>query len=1067
MGRALVTLLLALVAASGHTQTDASKGAGSLGSRGMDREGGSCAAEKTVIRRLGSMLLRSEKQQALSEKRLGSYLVSSEKRLGIPRVNRPESGEDNGHWADVDVKRLLSPRGPRGAGKGESERRGDSGSHEQSDIVAGEGLGESARELDAAENKAWDAASLTLRKNVSAQDAFIAGFGAGASGGAIEKANQLKDAEISALKRKLDEANDRLTKASAATIKTKPRDTRVPGETYFGGGVKGEWGDGGWDGNYMPPARLCRAGQDFQDSKVLSSFCRAVPPADETWGKKRMGDMGLFQKHPELNICPDKNGNYKFKYFMLPNIATNSSSNDQKYKIFAEDHTIPTKKRNARPYATQKSGPAGLLLNEIICVGQCQVPPREATAMRPGKDQRCKCNDGMMVPFYGTGRSRKTFWDVCLIMNEIMSWGQRLLCSTLTPYGCKTCGLGFDPQNEKTWTGEKLRKKGGGSMDEKQSITNSDWVTSKKNSFGKCPRWFQKSPLDSNKLTVQDETGLLQLEGSDGSCPNPYTPLKKWKKVRGRELGDGWGTAGKLTKRAKEKAKAATTGGLSMAGDATKGGLSMAGDATKGGLSMTGGASTYALRKTLNSLITMSLKFLPCLTTANSARISRVLLSIVSKIGNQKEFVAQLKKLFVKDGAKEFFYIIPNVVSCILHLPALVKVFTEVNENFESVGMYQKVCSNLDMINPTMGIDPIKGTVIDGTRKFVERSVVTMPYAEWGDKKFYSQHLHSSFWEGRIQSLQYLPFDPSESFAAAKPKWPAACADARKGCTQKDIVKWSTEFYDLKKHPNRRQLIQVKSSVMNLYMIRAPLDWYDTFETAAAMNWDHKPTLNGHGTYTFNGFKRTKRHPWAAASTFSFAWINCVHPVCMTSAKNSPVLRRVHHHRRRGMFVVSAPMDKCPDTMEERIKKCSKQRTAWASVTPGKDGLAQYEAMKKDPSKEIVMRPPSCASRARAKFEMCNTCCCKKGMISTEITHQLIHGKQDVCGNWLATVDAVVRVTFSMLRVSNVLDKFGARCFSNVKVDNPNKGTAEPADLKVCPVGPVQDDSKCLHALEN
>jgi len=97
-----------------------------------------------------------------------------------------------------DMQRLFAPRGPGG----EDGRRSDqavtitaTGTVSKQGVAA-EGLGESARELDAAENNAWDTARLTLLKNTSAKDAFLAGFGASVRDSAMEKRKEEDEKKI-------------------------------------------------------------------------------------------------------------------------------------------------------------------------------------------------------------------------------------------------------------------------------------------------------------------------------------------------------------------------------------------------------------------------------------------------------------------------------------------------------------------------------------------------------------------------------------------------------------------------------------------------------------------------------------------------------------------------------------------------------------------------------------------------------------------------------------------------------------------------------------------------------
>ena len=72
----------------------------------------------------------------------------------------------------------------------------------------------------------------------------------------------------------------------------------------------------------------------------------------------------------------------------------------------------------------------------------------------------------------------------------------------------------------------------------------------------------------------------------------------------------------------------------------------------------------------------------------------------------------------------------------------------------------------------------------------------------------------------------------------------------------------------------------------------------------------------------------------------------------------------------------------------------------------------------------------SCITHVKVVVSRCSTCCCPQGLISTSVSHNLIYGKQTVCGTFFSIADAAVRITVSGWRTGLSLSHFHQACFT-------------------------------------
>lgn len=69
-----------------------------------------------------------------------------------------------------------------------------------------------------------------------------------------------------------------------------------------------------------------------------------------------------------------------------------------------------------------------------------------------------------------------------------------------------------------------------------------------------------------------------------------------------------------------------------------------------------------------------------------------------------------------------------------------------------------------------------------------------------------------------------------------------------------------------------------------------------------------------------------------------------------------------------------------------------------------------------------------CTSELLLTMDVCSTCCCKAGMISTGIDHRMVQGSPSQCALWFSMTDALLRVLIGLWRAAMVGAFFGKPC---------------------------------------
>lgn len=145
-----------------------------------------------------------------------------------------------------------------------------------------------------------------------------------------------------------------------------------------------------------------------------------------------------------------------------------------------------------------------------------------------------------------------------------------------------------------------------------------------------------------------------------------------------------------------------------------------------------------------------------------------------------------------------------------------------------------------------------------------------------------------------------------------------------------------------------------------------------------------------------------------------YPWINCLRPKCDSAIRfNFPECKGLP-----------------PKAPSERVKDCN-----------------------------MKIEPPSCASAIVLRLKYCNTCCCKHGVVTNQIDHDLIHGNLDNCATWFGAIDMLSRTVITFIRVSLVFRQHGQKCYNEkFKTDlpiaprrkEPCAGLKNPMEARKC-----------------
>jgi len=110
----------------------------------------------------------------------------------------------------------------------------------------------------------------------------------------------------------------------------------------------------------------------------------------------------------------------------------------------------------------------------------------------------------------------------------------------------------------------------------------------------------------------------------------------------------------------------------------------------------------------------------------------------------------------------------------------------------------------------------------------------------------------------------------------------------------------------------------------------------------------------------------------------------------------------------------------CPKGCEHHKTGEAKKKCMDSSPPSSKTGPA--------PREPNLSKP--CVAQVRVSITQCSTCCCKDGLVSTNVQNKLVVGRQTTCGGWFATMDNIVRTVASGSRWALLVHTFNGMCFA-------------------------------------
>jgi len=855
--------------------------------------------------------------------------------------------------------------------------------------------------------------------------------------------NQVLKIKLKKVEEKLakSEAKSEAKKVKAAsngtTLKTTPKTKR----RRFGNWTEpsqpgGLWT---WTGN-----RQCRA-FDFTQSVNHVDFCNYLWQGKRTQymmkgsnKRKLQKDYALVgPKYPELDIC----GNYdpdKDQVFSVPRLLSSASRNDKRYPelqcptklLRFQTDMLPIKacrerhaKNGLNNINSRMPRKSASLLNGLVCLGQCQVPPRE-------KDNGgCTCVDGKMQNYLASRKLRK---QSLVAISGIVSAALNIMhvgCKVVPPPGCPWREQYWDPQCPKSWwmnnwVGKDVRKYetdlvlryGRAKADvmmKKHYIFirgKKTWLSrafrskkarlqelltledSKKAYIGKCPKWYkEKKP--------QVASGCKLWNTFPKQVRNKYVDPKLFlKKTRPTELGSvvalqlmeqdrlksGSSAKWKMPVKMPVKMPGKPSPPSKAAGTSKDATRRRRFSALRRGVSYSAGAKeakTEVKKKAVNGGITFALALakkviekLPCFTTSTAKKLSGFVTKMVDayvhkKVNPAHFFMEHVNSKDQKGGqAMILNYLVADVSMCVIKATPYVHWYK--NLFWEPVPFGQEFCDKLNNINAFWIKE--KGGVDD-------RTVVTTTTAE------------------------LLPSWPTSKF----------------------------EFGEV-------------TGKLTLFFIKAPLTWERKWRTIPSSK--HRPS------------DPNLRLEWGGKELMNFEWIDCIHPHCNSASRFNTILSN-------GKWIKPCTSGEIQITPEWIQKNCNGRQAEKPSgmqyFAKGKEiqnilAAKQFRwrcfptnsavSIPKTSNKpgdcspaQQKLEPPTCASKVIADVRYCNTCCCKEGLADTRISHGLVWGTPENCGMWLSAMDNSIRTIFSLMRGIVVADMFGARCFNQQGFKNNNK----------------------------
>lgn len=547
-------------------------------------------------------------------------------------------------------------------------------------------------------------------------------------------------------------------------------------------------------------------------------------------------------------------------------------------------------------------------------------------------------------------------------------------------------------------------------------------------------------------------------------------------------LGEGrWGRRrskkkkGYLTKVVTKASKASgathmahRTGATGVAKGSMKA-LKMAAKAASGGgdkvSELAGQHAATLVLKVAFPVIDNVVNLVPCLTNHNKKLVKNVLKETAEGYARKGHSVVKTIKRLTTDPNGNFLKnLIPNIMLCIMARPEYVAANLWANKFFEPAFAYQSICQRMDLLNPVMGRPRFS------LKKRLDRETV-VPVLVSGEGEASFTGMNERMPDGKNKpapkgNLHLIKHNIGETLPEDHD-----CNDT-KPCNAAEFDAWEKKFT-----ANKTTFYPILPRKFVLIFIRASDPWMHRY---------------GMSYTDFHEGKEPKPWPYPAdRPLMRFAWAECIQPFCASGYKNNiarvpvgvgkyKVVQCSWHKccdeggqancKKRGLSV------KCKTrlpSLAERVKQCSwhkccekggqaycekiglgervncnaktpfqfteltddqlKQKKAFDSCKSKitKDGGMKcigHNHAHKLVEKEEPMEAPLCAARAVLSLDLCNTCCCKSGAVSTNASMSLITGTRHKCGAWMAAADFGMRGIMSIARIFLIVDKFGDRC---------------------------------------
>jgi len=110
------------------------------------------------------------------------------------------------------------------------------------------------------------------------------------------------------------------------------------------------------------------------------------------------------------------------------------------------------------------------------------------------------------------------------------------------------------------------------------------------------------------------------------------------------------------------------------------------------------------------------------------------------------------------------------------------------------------------------------------------------------------------------------------------------------------------------------------------------------------------------------------------------------------------------------------------------------------AIPKGSSGNWRWETST-EPVQQIP--PPKCAMRLKFVMSGCDTCCCKDGIIKSEMSSSLQYGTHGDCGAWFASNDGLTRTIFSIGRPTAIAELYSRTCYNSKAISATRKELRE------------------------